>query len=207
MRNHFTAKPTLARTKGEVKRLRLQGFTLISIQHRGQETRHYQEEARPLDEFIQQHGEAGLMEMMIEPEHVQETVIIHEVQRDAISRRLLHVTFQSVRKDELLKVSVPLVAHGEPEAVKLGTAMLRQPIEMIEIRCLPADLPDHLSIDISHLNFGEVLRVSDLPASEKYEILTPANAVLVSLGSLTNRSSDDMPETAVPAATEAAAAV
>src|SRR5690242_2623696 len=98
MRNLFSAKPTLAKTKGEVKRLRQQGFTLISIQHRGQETRHYQEEARPLDEFIHQHGEAGLLEMMIEPEHIQETVIIHEVQRDAISRRLLHVTFQSVRK-------------------------------------------------------------------------------------------------------------
>src|SRR4029079_7804689 len=110
MRHQLSAKPIVARTKGEVKRLRQSGYTPISIQHRGQETRHYQEETRPLHELIQQYGKAGLLEMLIAPDNKQETVIIHEVQRDPLTNRLLHATYQSIRTDEAFKVHVRLVA-------------------------------------------------------------------------------------------------
>jgi large subunit ribosomal protein L25 len=203
MRHQLSAKPIVARTKGAVKRLRLSGFTPISIQHRGQETRHYQEETRPLHELIQQYGKAALLEMIIAPDNKQETVIIHEVQRDPLTNRLLHVTYQSVHMDEAFKVHVRLVVQGEPDAVKLGTARVQQPVEMLEIRCLPANLPDHLTVNISHLAYGDVLRVSDLPVSEKYEMLTPGDTVLISLGSLTNRSTEEETESASKSLTAA----
>src|SRR5438105_2301820 len=104
MQLKLRAMPIQARTKGELKRLRNEGFVPVSIQHRGEETRHLQEEAKPLDDFIHHHGEAGLLSLVIAPENRQETVIVHDVQRDPLTRRLLQVTFQRVVKNEPIKV-------------------------------------------------------------------------------------------------------
>jgi large subunit ribosomal protein L25 len=49
--------------------------------------------------------------------------------------------------------------------------MLRE----VEIECLPGDIPSHIDVDISHLTFGKVLRVSDLPRNEKVKFLSDAN--------------------------------
>src|SRR5690348_12079057 len=184
MQRKLNATPIQARTKGELKRLRRDGFVPVSIQHRGEETRHFQEEAAPLENFIHHHGEAGLLSLVIAPENRQETVLVHDVQRDPLTRRLLHVTFQRVEKNEPIKVHVPLMVHGQPEPVFMGTAFVQQPLETVEIRCLPNNLPDHLTVDISHMMFGDVLRVADLPHSDKYEILTPEDTALISLASL-----------------------
>jgi len=181
MPQQLKAGPIQTRTKGDVKRLRRQGFIPISIQHRGQETLHLQEEAHPLEEFIHRHGEASLLELVVEPDNRRHTVLVHDVQRDPISRRLLHVTFQEVVRGEPIKVHVPLLFHGEPEAVREHTAVVQHAADTLEIRCLPQDLLEHITVEISQVQPGDVLRVSDLPPTDRYEILTQPDTVLVSL--------------------------
>lgn len=181
MQTKLKAMPIEAHTKGEIKRLRREGFVPVSIQHRGDKTRHFQEESAPLDAFIRKHGESGLLSLEIGPGNIMETVIVHDVQRDPMTHKLLHVTFQSVLTNEPMRVHVPLVLHGQPEPVQMGEAFVQQPLEAVEIRCLPGNLPDHLTVDISHMVVGSVLRVADLPASKAYEVLTSADTVLVSL--------------------------
>ncbi|HLK56317.1 MAG TPA: 50S ribosomal protein L25 [Chthonomonadaceae bacterium] len=197
MQTKLNATPIQAHTKGELKRLRKEGFVPVSIQHRGEETLHFQEEAKPLDDFIQHHGEAGLLSLMIAPENRNQTVIVHGVQRDPLTNRLLHVTFQKVEQNEPIKVHVPLVWHGQPETVRLGTAFVQQALEAVEIRCLPKDLPEHLAVDIAHMNFGDVLRVADLPGSDKMEVLTPSDTVLVTLKSRIVHEVEEEPESEV----------
>ncbi len=183
----LTAGPLEAHTKGEMKRLRHEGRIPVSIQHKGRETLHLQEEAQPLEDFIRKHGASALVELEIEPEHRRETVLVHDIQRDPVSHRLLQVTYQSVSKDEKIKTHVPLVFRGEPDAVRQRAAMVQHPIEEIEIACLPADLPSHITVDVSRLAFGgaEVMRVGDLPKNDHYETLTPPDTVIASLMSVT----------------------
>ncbi|HLV80317.1 MAG TPA: 50S ribosomal protein L25 [Chthonomonadaceae bacterium] len=169
-----------ARTKGEIKRLRRDGYVPISIQHRGQQPLHLQTESKPLEEFIRQHGESALLEMVL-PDRKRQTAIVKQVQRDPLSYRLLQVTFQSVSRDEPIKVHVPILFHGEPEAVHLHTGVVVHQTEQVEVRCLPQNLPDHLMVDISHLSVGESVHASDLPQSDRYEILVAPDAVLASL--------------------------
>lgn len=202
MAQQVNAGPIQARSKGEIKRLRREGYVPISIQHRGEETIHLQGEAKPLDEFIRQYGESTFLDLVIAPHRKRQTVLIKEVQRDPISRTLLQVTFQSVVRGEPIKAHVPLVFHGEPEAVRLHTALVQHQLERLEIRCLPRNMPDHITVDISHLNFGELVRVSDLPATDRYEILTSPDTVLASLTSLAaaqaEAAAEEAAEKAVP---------
>jgi large subunit ribosomal protein L25 len=179
----LTTSSIQARTKGELKRLRRDGYVPISIQHRGQEPLHLQTESKPLDEFIRQHGESALLDMVL-PDRKRQTAIVKQVQRDPLSHRLLQVTFQSVSRDEPIKVHVPILFHGEPEAVHLHTGVLLHQLEQVEVRCLPRNLPDYLTVDVSHLSIGESAHVSDLPQSDKYEILTGPDTVLASLTSV-----------------------
>ncbi|HZP80284.1 MAG TPA: 50S ribosomal protein L25 [Chthonomonadaceae bacterium] len=205
MAQQFQAAPIQARTKGELKQLRRNGYIPVSIQHRGQETLHLQEEARPLEEYIRQHGTSNLLELVIAPENRRQTVMVHDVQRHPITQRLMQVTFQRVERNEPIKARVPVVLHGEPEAVRLHTAVVQAQATEIEIRCLPRDLPDHITVDISHLGFNDLLRVGDLPKNDHYEILTSPDTVLVSLVSLAAKVAEEEEIEAAAPATEAAA--
>jgi large subunit ribosomal protein L25 len=75
----------------------------------------------------------------------------------------------------VLRVSVPIELVGEAAGVKQEGGILEQMLREVEIECLPADIPSHIDVDISHLTFGKVLRVSDLPHSEKIKFLTDEN--------------------------------
>jgi large subunit ribosomal protein L25 len=184
MLQQLIAAPIQARTKGELKQLRKTGWIPVSIQHRGEETLHLQQEARPLNDFIHQHGEAALLDLQIQPGKKHQTVIVHDIQRDPITQRLLQVTFQKVVRGEAMKVHIPLHFVGEPQAVRDHTAIVQHSVEVVEVRCMPQNIPDHITVDISDMNFGDTIRVSDLPASDHYEILTAPDTVLASLVAL-----------------------
>ncbi len=189
-------------SKGGVKRLRREGFVPVSIQHRGQPTLHLALQAKQLEEVMLHHGSSSFVEIVEEANAKTHSVLIHDVQRDPISRILLQVSFQETNKGETVKTHVPLVFHGEPEAVRLHTAIVQHGLEQLEIRSLPHNMPDHINVDLSHMVFGEVIRVSDLVTNGSYEILSPADVVVASLSTL---KAHQIAETAD--ATEAAASV
>ena len=183
MASQFTLRPIEAKTKGAVKQLRRTGFVPVSIQHKGMPTAHYQLEAKPLDEFIRKHGAASFIDLMTVPDNVHQRAIVCGIQRDAISQRLLQVTFQQVRSDDRVKTHIPLYFHGEPEEVKLGAYIVQHAIDTLEIECAADHMPASIDVDISNLQPGHPLRVSDLPAHPHYKILVSPDTSLASLTS------------------------
>jgi large subunit ribosomal protein L25 len=101
--------------------------------------------------------------------------MIVDWQYEPIKGRLLHIDLKRIAMDKALKVSVPIFLTGEAEGVKTQGGIMEQMLREVEIECLPADIPSHIDADISHLVFGKVLRVSDLPQSDRIKILTDAN--------------------------------
>ena len=183
MASQFTLNPINTKTKGELNQLRRDGFVPVSVQHKGMPTAHYQLEAKPLDEFIRRYGEAALVELVTSEDNRKQRAIVHEMQRDPLTQKLLQVTFQQIRSDDTLKTHVPLVIQGEPEAVRHNEAILQHPMDRLEIECDPANLPDHITVNVADLQLGGVIRVSDLPAQTGYKILTPPDTALASLSS------------------------
>jgi large subunit ribosomal protein L25 len=105
----------------------------------------------------------------------QTKAMIVDWQYEPIKGRLLHIDLKRIALDKVLKVSVPIVLKGEAAGVKQDGGILEQILREVEIECLPGDIPASIDADISHLTFGVVFRVSDLPHSEKLKFLTDAN--------------------------------
>lgn len=195
MKSEFKLTPMEKKSKGDVKRLRKEGYIPVSIQHKGMETLHYQQEARPIEEFIKQHGNTGMVDLMIEPEHKTQRALVHDVQRDPITHQVLQVTFQQIRRDDIVKTQVPLFFSGESEEARTGDYIVQHPINTLDIECEPDKLPDHITINVENLKAGTPLRVSDLPPDSRYKILTSPDVVIASL---TSTRSAAVEEEAVP---------
>ncbi len=105
------------------------------------------------------------------------TVVVKEVQRDPISRQVLHVDFHHVSMGERIRVEVPIALVGEEQVEKQGLVVQRQMRE-VEVECLPASIPDALAADVSGLAPGQALLVKDLVAPKDVEILAPPTEVV-----------------------------
>ena len=89
-------------------------------------------------------------------------VLIREIQRHPYKPVVLHVDFFAIRADEKLRVSVPVHVTGTASGVKNSGGVLQQALHEVEIECLPSEIPEHFEIDVSALEIGDSLHVSDL---------------------------------------------
>ena len=105
------------------------------------------------------------------------SVLLKEVQHHPVSGTLLHVDLQRVAANQTLQVEVSLELVGEPEGVKLG-GLLDQVMHTILVECLPADLPETVNMDVSELEIGSALHVSDLKLGNKVVVLSDMDAVV-----------------------------
>src|SRR5579863_8590337 len=92
-------------------------------------------------------------------------------QREPIKDRLIHIDLKRIAMDKVLKVSVRVKLMGVPIGVKTSGGILDQVLREVEIECLPTDIPNHIDVDVTNLDLHQVLRVSDLPHSEKIKYL------------------------------------
>jgi large subunit ribosomal protein L25 len=92
--------------------------------------------------------------------------LIQEVQHDPIKRTVLHVDFHAVKADEKLHSEIPVVTTGEPAGVKNFGGILEIAIHELEIECLPKDLPELISLDVTALNVGDAIHVKDIQLPE-----------------------------------------
>jgi large subunit ribosomal protein L25 len=103
--------------------------------------------------------------------------------------------------DKTLHVKVRVKLLGIPEGVKSG-GILEQVIREVDIECLPADIPSHFTLDVSHLDLHGVLRVSELPHSDKFKYLNSEDATVAHVATIR----EEAPTAAEVEAAEAAAA-
>ena len=106
-------------------------------------------------------------------------VILKEFQREPLRGKLLHADFYEVALDKKLEVKVHIELEGTPVGVKLQGGIVDFVTRELEIECLPADIPEKILVDISHLELGKHLRVSDLKVSDKVDVLMEPDVVIV----------------------------
>lgn len=108
-------------------------------------------------------------------------VLVREIQREVITRNLLHMDFQEVSLEENISSTVPIVLVGDAPAVKEFEALLITNMEEIQIEAKAKDLPDTISVDISTLlDIGDNILIKDLVISGDVTILDdPEDVVIV----------------------------
>ena len=106
-------------------------------------------------------------------------VLVKAFQLDPVTHQVLHADFYRVAMDKLLQVTIPVVVHGEPKGVKQQGGVLEFIRREIVIECLPADIPEHVDIDVSELMLHQGVRVRDIPANAKWKAVSDADMMLV----------------------------
>ena len=106
-------------------------------------------------------------------------VILKEAQREPLKGRLLHVDFYEVALDKRIEVKVPIEIVGVPVGVKTQGGILDFVTRELEIECLPTEIPDKIAVDVTALELGKHVRVSDLQIPERITVLTEPGVVVV----------------------------
>ena len=105
-------------------------------------------------------------------------VMIVDWQYEPIKGKLIHIDFKRIALDKPIRVEVPIQLTGVAIGVKTSGGILDQMLREVEIECLPSDIPSHIDVDVTNLNLHEVLRVSNLPHSDKIKYLEDEDATV-----------------------------
>jgi large subunit ribosomal protein L25 len=106
-------------------------------------------------------------------------VLMKDYQLDPVTHQVLHADFYRVAMDKMLRVTVPVVGRGEAPGVKQQGGIVEFVHREIEIECLPADIPEHIEVDISTLMLHQGLRVRDVASDAKWKSVSDADMMLV----------------------------
>jgi len=102
--------------------------------------------------------------------------LIREIQRHPYKRQILHVDFQELVAGEKVIVRLPIILMGVPEGVRMDGGVLDQTLRELEVEVDPANIPNHVEVDVSALIIGSSLHVSDIVLPEGVEIVGESDA-------------------------------
>jgi large subunit ribosomal protein L25 len=114
------------------------------------------------------------------PEEGLVPVIIREVQTHPVRGSIEHLDFLRVAMDEPVKTAVPLRLQGEPLGVRQG-AVLQRGVRTLTVKCLTAQLPREIVVDITDLKIGGRVYAQDVKLPEGVQLLSPPTQLVVSL--------------------------
>jgi large subunit ribosomal protein L25 len=105
-------------------------------------------------------------------------VMIAEVQRDLVRRKVISIDFRRVSLREKVHTHVPIRHIGDSPGQKVG-GIIDQVMHEVMVECLPTEMPDHLEVDISGLEIGDSVRVREVVAPPGVRVLAPEDEVVI----------------------------
>jgi large subunit ribosomal protein L25 len=172
--NTLEAQPRTAGNKNEARRVRQGGKIPAVVYGAGQDSLPVAVDPRQVTRILNSEtGHNTIFDLTLDGAKTKAMIV--DWQYEPIKGKLLHIDVKRIAMDKKLAVMVPIELVGEPAGVKTQGGILEQMLREVEIECLPGDIPSHIDVDVSELVFGKVLRVVDLPHSEKFKFLTDEN--------------------------------
>lgn len=114
------------------------------------------------------------------PSYGKQPAMITFVQRDALTRKIIHVDLHQIDMNQSIKTNVRIEIIGDSAGVKEG-GVLSVVQHEIEIKCLPSNIPDSIAVDVSELQIGENFLVQQLSLPAGVEAVTDAETVIISV--------------------------
>ncbi len=162
--------------------LRRQGITPTHLFGHNLKSLALQCDTTQLQHIIAQAGMSRLINLRIDNEKQPKSVFIREIQKDAVTRQLLHVDFYQVKKGEKIAVDIPVVLVGEAPALKVKGRMLAHGITSLSIECLPDSVPPQIEVDLSPLEEVEqAIYVKDIVLSPDITVHADPDQLIVKI--------------------------
>jgi large subunit ribosomal protein L25 len=103
----------------------------------------------------------------------QHLALLLDVQHHPIKDYIIHIDLHEIAQDEILHAEVPVTSVGEPVGVKTGGGLLETMLRTIRVACLPRNLPELITVDVSHLEIGHSVHVRELALPEGVTVSNP----------------------------------
>ena len=164
--------------KNHARRVRVEGKIPAVVYGAGQDAVAVAVDPRVVTKIL--HSESGhntIFDLNVEGAALAKAMIV-DWQHEPIKGKLLHIDFKRIAMDKAMRVSVPVQLNGIPAGVKNSGGILDQIMREVEIECLPADIPDHLDVDVSNLELYGAIHISDLPHSGSIKFLGDEHALV-----------------------------
>lgn len=107
--------------------------------------------------------------------------MVKEIQRHPVKRTVSHIDFVAVNMNAEITVAVPVVLTGESEAAKAVDGLVDAALDTIEVTCTPGNVPNEISVDISSLAPGQVIRLGDLKLPKGVTAVGDPDTAIVSI--------------------------
>lgn len=196
----LTIEPRQERGKGPVGRLRREQAMLPGIVYgHKQEPLAFKIVAHDLERALAGGGQNSIF-VLNGDDGQAERAVVREIQYHKVRGDVLHIDFLRIDPDEQLTVAVPMQTTGTPVGVRVGGGAVQHSLTLITMSCIASELPSQVSIDISDLEIGDSIHVSDL-LEEEPRIVTDPGVTIVSV--LAPRLTIEEEEEAAAAAEEA----
>lgn len=162
-------------------KIKREGFVPAVVYGRGVESCNLWVRNLDFKKLLSRSGESVIIDLEIENEG-NRSVLVHEIQRDPVSDKNIHIDFFQVRMDEKITTEVEIVLKGESPAVKEQGGVLVKNLDKVSVECLPGDLPSMILGDISKIKtFEDHLCVKDLNIPKGVEVNMEMEAVVASV--------------------------
>jgi large subunit ribosomal protein L25 len=162
-RHHALTVHTRKRSgSGALKALRREGLVPGVLYGRKQENVNVRVNRRAIESVLSHSvSEQILVNLTIEDLGQTKLALIQDVQHDPLNGAILHLDFHAVSEDEVIHASVPVELVGDAAGAKQG-GLVEHLVHNLEIHCLPKDLPETISVDVTSLAIGDALHVKEL---------------------------------------------
>ncbi len=137
-------------------------------------------DAKAFDELLHVSGPNAMLTIAIEHGD-RDTVLVRDVQRDPITRRVIHADLQRVRVNEEITTTLPVVAIGVSDGVKNHEGVLDMVLHEIEVKGPANALPEHIEIDVESLGLHDKVHASDIKLPKKLTLVTAGELVVISV--------------------------
>ena len=178
MSTNFNIQLTLRDNFGSTtsRKLRREGMVPIVIYGADENSAHYATSHNDLYHNLQVEAFHSAIIVVNEGKRKQD-VILREVQMHPYKPQIMHVDLQRVKSTEAITLRVPLHFIGDTTApgVKIAGGIFSRLILDVEVQCLPKDLPEFLSVDVSNLDINETVHLSDIDLPEGVELTSVLN--------------------------------
>jgi large subunit ribosomal protein L25 len=167
------ATPRSHAGKGAARSLRREGKIPAVLYGRGREAEPVAVDTTALNRLLAQIAAATtIIDVTVEGKSPVKA-LIREIQRNPVRPAdIIHLDLYEVQADRKITVEVPVKLIGVPDGVKNFGGVLDQIMHDMEIRVLPADIPEHIDVDVSALAIGQSIHIADLPPTDKFEIMS-----------------------------------
>ncbi len=179
----MTAYPrTLSRRSG-AKKVRLAGRVPAIIYGRHNPPQNLEIIRKDMEDVIHHSAsENVLLDLSVTGDaKAKRLALVQEVQHHALSGHVLHVDLHEVSETEKVTIMVPVETAGEALGVKTGGGILEHVLFRVKARALPKDLPEVITVDVSHLDIGQSIHIGDIQAPPGVEILGDKKISVISV--------------------------